>query len=280
MGQIKWYKRDPDAALEGMRELSLEERGAYNTILDLIYVRDGNLPDDDRFIAGWLGVDMRVWRRIKKSLIQRGKLYIADGQIRNSRADAVVLEALARVVSAADAGRASAARKVAKSKGISNKNSDMASTTVGTDDVTGVQQIKIENKKDIPNGISPPPSPSTKKQAAKNPDDSQQRQGGPTLLPHDFEPRLGPKTQAMVDKWPEHLLEQQIVAFEGHARANARTALDWQAALQTWLSKTDQKLQKELRDEQRRADEAGSTGNSMVDAVLARERRRAAQGRG
>ena len=39
MGTLKWYKRDPDAALSGMFELTLEERGAYNTILDLIYSR-------------------------------------------------------------------------------------------------------------------------------------------------------------------------------------------------------------------------------------------------
>lgn len=91
MGQIKWYKRDPSAALNGMMELDLQERGAYNTVLDLIYSRDGNLPDDDRFIAGWLRVDVRVWKRIKSTLIDRGKLFIQDGKIRNERADVEVL---------------------------------------------------------------------------------------------------------------------------------------------------------------------------------------------
>ena len=32
MGVLRWYKRDPRAALSGMMELTLEERGAYNTI--------------------------------------------------------------------------------------------------------------------------------------------------------------------------------------------------------------------------------------------------------
>ena len=41
MGVVKWYKRDPNAALTGMASLTLEERGAYNTILDLIYAHDG-----------------------------------------------------------------------------------------------------------------------------------------------------------------------------------------------------------------------------------------------
>jgi hypothetical protein len=38
---MKWYKRDPNAALTGMASLKLEERGAYNTILHLIYATTG-----------------------------------------------------------------------------------------------------------------------------------------------------------------------------------------------------------------------------------------------
>jgi uncharacterized protein YdaU (DUF1376 family) len=97
MGQIKWYKRDPEAALNGMMALTLEERGAYNTVLDLLYARDGNLPDDDHFIAGWCRVDVRVWRRIKARLVDLGKLQVEAGNLVNSRATAVILTALGRV---------------------------------------------------------------------------------------------------------------------------------------------------------------------------------------
>lgn len=138
MGQIKWYKRDPGAALNGMMELTLEERGAYNTVLDLIYSRDGNLPNDDRFISGWLRVDVRVWKRIKCNLIEREKLYVQDGQIRNARADVEVLEALSRVGSARDAGLASARSKAAKSNDKSNENNNKAATGVPTDASTTV----------------------------------------------------------------------------------------------------------------------------------------------
>lgn len=116
MGRIRWYKRDPDAALAGMAELSLEERGAYNTVLDLIYSREGNLPDDDRFIAGWLRCDVRVWKRIRQRLVDLEKLYLHAGILRNARADATIDEALHRVASAADAGRASAAKRDADRK--------------------------------------------------------------------------------------------------------------------------------------------------------------------
>lgn len=82
-----WYKRDAAAALEGMRILTLEERGAYNTILDLIYDREGNVPDDDRFIAGWLGCPLQRWKKLKASLVVFKKLTIVNGKISNPRAE-------------------------------------------------------------------------------------------------------------------------------------------------------------------------------------------------
>lgn len=111
MGKIRWYKRDPDAALQGMADLSLEERGAYNTILDLIYSREGNLKDDDYSIAGHLRCDVRVWRRLRRRLIDLEKLYLHGGCLRNERADEEIHRALSRIASAAEAGRQSWANK-------------------------------------------------------------------------------------------------------------------------------------------------------------------------
>lgn len=108
MGDIKWYKRDPRAALTGMMELSLEERGAYTTVLDLIYSNDGEIEDEPRMISAWLRVDQRVWKRLRASLLKCGKLYIHGTKLRNKRADGEVLEALSRVASSAKAGLASA----------------------------------------------------------------------------------------------------------------------------------------------------------------------------
>ncbi len=94
--------------------LSLEERGAYNTVLDLIYTKDGRVLDDDRFLAGWMRVDVRIWRRLRRRLIDLGKLYVAGEYLRNERADAEVDSALSRVASAEEAGRASAAKREAE----------------------------------------------------------------------------------------------------------------------------------------------------------------------
>ncbi len=126
MGTLKWYKRDPRAALSGMMELTLEERGAYNTVLDLIYIHDGAMEDNANLIASWLRVDVRVWKRLRNRLLSLGKLYVHAGCLRNERADREVPAALLRVTSAAEAGLASA---LARGYGV-RKINGMQPTTV------------------------------------------------------------------------------------------------------------------------------------------------------
>lgn len=103
MGILKWYKRDPRAALIGMMMLTPEERGIYNTVLDLIYAHDGALPDDHKMIVPWLNADLRIWKRVRLRLIECQKLYLHAGCLRNERADGEVLDALARVASSSEA---------------------------------------------------------------------------------------------------------------------------------------------------------------------------------
>ena len=150
LGKLKWYKRDPDAALAGMMELTLEERGAYNTVLDLVYSRAGDLPDDLRFIAGWLRVDVRVWKRIRKRLIECGKLFVDDGIIHNSRADAEVLRGLSRVTSAEDAGRASGKSRRRKTEAKSKQTNDLPRTDGPTGASTEIElnHNHIHNQKE------------------------------------------------------------------------------------------------------------------------------------
>lgn len=93
-----WYKRFVENALVGMKALTLEERGAYNTVLDLIYLHGGTLNDDNKFITGWLGVDVRIWKRIKVRLLALGKLRLDGGKLRNDRADVEVPKATGRPI--------------------------------------------------------------------------------------------------------------------------------------------------------------------------------------
>jgi hypothetical protein len=78
---VKFYKRNPRAALTGMAELSFAQRGAYNSILDLLYDRDGLVPDDDHAIAHMIACDVRSWRPLKAQLMALGKIRLRDGFI-------------------------------------------------------------------------------------------------------------------------------------------------------------------------------------------------------
>lgn len=86
MNDRPWHKRYHSDALTGYLVLSLEERGAYTTLLDLLYDRGRAFPDNDRLIAGYLGVSPRKARAIVQSLLDKGKLYRTDeGELSNRR---------------------------------------------------------------------------------------------------------------------------------------------------------------------------------------------------
>jgi uncharacterized protein YdaU (DUF1376 family) len=84
---LPYYKRFPRDFLEGTIGLSFEVKGAYAIVLDLIYMRDGRLPDDARYISGQLGCSVRKWTAILAELVQAGKLQVVGGIISNFRAD-------------------------------------------------------------------------------------------------------------------------------------------------------------------------------------------------
>jgi len=84
---LPYYKRFPRDFLEGTIGLSFEVKGAYAIVLDLIYMRDGRLADDARYIAGQLGCSVRKWTAIRQELIEVGKLTAKDGIISNFRAN-------------------------------------------------------------------------------------------------------------------------------------------------------------------------------------------------
>lgn len=78
---MKWYARDPHRAIEGMAELTLEECGAYNLLLDHAYARDGDLPDSDSLLPRMLRCHWRTWKAIKRRLILKEKIRLEGGKI-------------------------------------------------------------------------------------------------------------------------------------------------------------------------------------------------------
>lgn len=148
--RIQWYPRDPASELEAAAQLTLEERGALGTVIDLIYARANDLRDDDRFIAGHCGCDVRVWRRIKARLLALGRLYVktdeaGGARLCNTEADDGVAKALAMITAKRYAGAQSAAAKAAKSDGQHKQNRRLASTPVATPVGTSVRHNNNNN---------------------------------------------------------------------------------------------------------------------------------------
>lgn len=86
MSASHWHKRYHSDALTGFMSLTLEERGAYQTLLDMIYDRGGPIVDNDRLLAGYMGVSVRKWLSIKEHLVDKQKILVRDGVISNERA--------------------------------------------------------------------------------------------------------------------------------------------------------------------------------------------------
>jgi len=111
VGELRWHKRDHNLMLADVSDLSSEEAGIYNQVLDHIYRNGASIPDNDRLIANWVREDRRIWNRVRQRLIERGKLYINGPNLRSPIADRGVEEGLKRIRDAAQAGMKSAVRR-------------------------------------------------------------------------------------------------------------------------------------------------------------------------
>lgn len=87
MNGLPYYKAYPRDFVEGTIGMSFELKGAYRLILDLIYMQNGTLPDDARYISGHLGCSVKKWNALREKLIEAGKIYVSGDHLKNDRAD-------------------------------------------------------------------------------------------------------------------------------------------------------------------------------------------------
>lgn len=154
---FEWHARYHQDALDGMLMLTLEERGAYNTLLDLIYTRAGPVPDDERWLAGWMGCSVKKWRLVRFTLLVKAKIYECEhnGQpgLMNERAELEIASASSRRRVAVESG-ATGGRKSAENRQKSSKNNGRKQATL-----EGSLKLRTETLQitpDDPNGSSPP----------------------------------------------------------------------------------------------------------------------------
>jgi Protein of unknown function (DUF1376). len=91
---MKWVKFDPAAFNDGVIGLSFEERGAYITLISLQYARAPAIQVTDELVIRAAACRPQVWRRIKKSLITKGKVRETDGKLTANRVEDEVKTAL------------------------------------------------------------------------------------------------------------------------------------------------------------------------------------------
>lgn len=129
MSRTPWYKRYPTDFLAGTIGMTLEEKGAYSILLDLIYAHGGPVADDARYIAGVCGCSVRKWKAIRASLIERGKVVAQEGFLSNPRADeeTMISRKLARKF--VESGR-KGGEKSAEMRGHRRKNNDLDQGTL------------------------------------------------------------------------------------------------------------------------------------------------------
>jgi len=121
MSRSPYHFRFHDDALRGYAKLSLEQRGAYTTLLDLMYSYQEYLEEDERRLAAELGVSMRKYRTLRDQLIRAGKLYYAaPGMLSNRRFEKEIARKYERSEKARLAGR-TGGRKKAENRDFRNE---------------------------------------------------------------------------------------------------------------------------------------------------------------
>lgn len=182
---MKWYKRDPAAALEGMIGLTIEERGAYNTLLDLIYARAPHGSVNDSLVIKALATRPQVWRRLKSQLMAKGKVREVEGKLTANRVETELQTATKLMANLSRIGAVSELKR-AEFKHLANEpnnfgsphnhnhnqilSSSLATATSKKEESSTANESGRSVASALPTGALPP-SPSNEQAEARKPSD-------------------------------------------------------------------------------------------------------------
>lgn len=122
MTSTPWHKHYHADALNSMASLSVELRGVYYTLLDMMYDARGPLSCSDQMFAARMMCSVRKWKAYRNSLIGMGKIHMtSDGKLFNKRAEKELKTSRKLAENGAKGGR----RRAENSKN-SNENSESA----------------------------------------------------------------------------------------------------------------------------------------------------------
>ena len=205
MSAQPYHKRYHSDALAGFMSLNLEERGAYQTILDMIYDRGGAIPNNERLIAGYMGCSVRKWRSLFDQLVEKDKIYLTDeGLISNARAEKEI-ENYAKTSRKHAENGSNGGRKKAEKQKKDNENNKS-------------EVARLEQKSSLlPEARS---QSSVSKETGEPPSLAEQIWGGGLayLLECGVETK---QARSMLGKWRKQLGEAGTLAALAHCQANS-----------------------------------------------------------
>lgn len=205
-----WYKRYPSDFIQGTVGLSLEEKGAYSLILDLIYDKGAPIVDDARYLAGICNVSLRKWAAIRERLISAKKITVLDGFISNFRAEKEIENATKLERKLVENG-AKGGQKRAENLSIINKNKDLSLAPL---------KHTCAKEEDIERDIKKDTNVSSKKGCR---------------LPEDFQPDF---SIAFSEDFTESQAQKLFENFKDYWTAKTgkdATKRDWQATWRNWV---------------------------------------------
>lgn len=203
MSANPWHRRYHSDALSGMLPLTLEERGAYQTVLDLIYDRGGPIADNERLLSGYMGCSIRKWRSLRAALIEKGKLATRDGHLTNFRAEKEIENETKTRRKRAETG-AKGGRKKSENQKIANKNNET--------DVAPLEQNSSSRARSTSTSIITPLPPCPELEGEAEPP-----QGGGGKNEYAFSGRTIRLTQADLDRWRKayHAIPDLVAELHG-----------------------------------------------------------------
>lgn len=161
MKRDNFYRRNPSDALAGMVGMSLEERGVYNTVIDLLYSTWRPVEDNRAFIANWCGCAVQKLNPILDRLIARRKLirfeedgasYISNSRFEEERAEV-------KGTAKSRSGRGNLGEKSAsvgeKSPGVEENPPVLDAPIKQIQSVTPLEKNRTEQKEAIASPVGP-----------------------------------------------------------------------------------------------------------------------------
>lgn len=234
MKRENFYRRDPSDALAGMVGMSLEERGVYNTVIDLLYSTWRPVEDSRQFIAGWCGCAVQKLNPILDRLIARGKLirfeeggafYISNQRFESERVEV-------RGHGKSRSGRSKVGEKSdgvgEKSAGVEQNTGLLNGQTEENQGDTGLDKSRVDKKEEANASSSEGDDEVRGKVKKRRPE---------TAIPDGYPDAaaIADGQQRIRDAGANLDAGVQAERFRNHAEQNDRRARDWAAAWRNWV---------------------------------------------